>query len=171
MLIVFAAVMTDSVDITDSKEVRKGLLYEDKLTCNADQFCGEVVRIAGLLDIDPDWLMFVFYEESRLRPEVVNKKSGASGLNQLLPGNLRRLGIEPEDYRKLSATEQLEYVYNYLKPFSGRMHSVTDLYDVNYLPIFLGKADSFNYTLKDGRVVNAGVWRKKVKDKYKKATL
>ena len=56
--------------------------------------------------------------ESRVDPQARNPNSGAVGLIQFLPSTLARLGWAgtPDDFRALSAEEQLPWVKKFLLP-------------------------------------------------------
>ena len=92
----------------------------------------KVRRIAKKLHIPPEWLMAVMYSESRLNPDAVNLKgSGATGLIQFMPTTADDFGITIKQLKKLTPTEQLDYVYEYLhrvrikyRPYEN----ITDLY-------------------------------------------
>ncbi len=92
----------------------------------------KVRRIAKKLRVPPEWLMAVMYSESRLNPDAVNLKgSGATGLIQFMPTTVGDFGITIKQLKKLTPTEQLDYVYEYLhrvrikyRPYEN----ITDLY-------------------------------------------
>ena len=111
--------------------------------------------IATKLLINPNWLMMVMYFESKLNAQAVNKQPGDSenplerlskravGLIQFMPETARALGTSSEALYKMSAIEQLHYVYGYFKPYTGRIKSFFDLYLITFFPIALGKPDDF----------------------------
>jgi hypothetical protein len=65
-------------------------------------------------DLDPAKIRRIIGPESGGDPKAVSTE-GASGVLQIMPSNLRAMGIDPEKYRKLSATEQLPAVVQFLK--------------------------------------------------------
>lgn len=71
----------------------------------------EQLKAAGL---DPAKLRRVIGPESGGDPKATSSE-GASGTMQIMPDNLKAMGIEPEDFKKLSASEQMAYNIRYLK--------------------------------------------------------
>jgi hypothetical protein len=65
-------------------------------------------------DLDPEKIRRIIGPESGGDPKAVSTE-GASGVLQIMPSNLRKMGIDPEKYRKLSAAEQLPAVMQFLK--------------------------------------------------------
>lgn len=80
-----------------------------------------------------------------LNPSIVNP-IGAVGLIQFMPNVARRLGTSSEELRKMTATEQLDWVYEYFKinklpPGS----SASDIYLMTFMPAVVrhNKPDNF----------------------------
>jgi hypothetical protein len=65
-------------------------------------------------DLDPDKLAPIIRGESGGKAGAVSTE-GARGVMQIMPDNLRAMGIDPEAYGKLSAVEQLPAVFQFLK--------------------------------------------------------
>lgn len=65
-------------------------------------------------DLDPDKIAPLVRHESGGKANA-QSSAGASGVLQIMPDNLRKMGIEPEEFRKLSATEQLPYVIQFFQ--------------------------------------------------------
>jgi hypothetical protein len=65
-------------------------------------------------DLDSDKLGRVIGHESKGDPTATSV-AGASGTMQIMPENLRAMGIEPEEFKKLSPAEQMPYNIRYLK--------------------------------------------------------
>lgn len=103
------------------------------------QFNREVKHIAYLLGTDPNWLMLVMWFESRLNPAAVNTRSGATGLIQFLPSTAAGLGTTTEDLKQMSGSQQLEYVYKYLKRYKGKLNTLSDVYLTVFYPYAVGK--------------------------------
>lgn len=76
-----------------------------------DKALDEGARAAG---VDPEKIRPLIRHESGGDPAAVSSE-GASGVLQIMPSNLRAMGIEPEAFRKLSATEQVPYVVRFFK--------------------------------------------------------
>lgn len=106
-------------------------------------FASEVKRIAGLLKINPEWLMLVMKAESGVRASAVNSVSGATGLIQFMPDTARAMGTTVDALRNMGHVEQLQYVYRYYKPWAGKMRSYYDVYAVTFFPAAVGKADAW----------------------------
>lgn len=91
-----------------------------------------VRRVAGQLEIPASWLMSVIYAESAFKPSILNRQgSGAVGLIQFMPATAADLGVSVERLKRMSAVQQMEYVYKYLHKVQnryGQFESLTDLY-------------------------------------------
>ena len=119
------------------------MVYENLVTQNKAAFLAKVTEIAAKLKIQPDWLMIVMKMESGINHQAVNPIGGATGLIQFMPATARGLGTSTEALKAMSNVQQIEYVYKYFAPYSGRLKSVTDLYTVTFFPVALGKPDSY----------------------------
>jgi len=104
-----------------------------------------LVQMAERLGADPNWFAAVMANESArtFSPSVRNPMGGATGLIQFMPATAKRLGTTTDELAAMTATRQLEYVEKYYKPFAGRMHSVTDVYMVTFMPGFVGQPPDF----------------------------
>lgn len=78
-------------------------------------------------DLDPEKIRRIIGPESGGDPKAVSS-AGASGVLQIMPDHLRRMGIEPEEFRKLSATEQLPYVVKFFQSQGITSESSADDY-------------------------------------------
>ena len=103
-----------------------------------EDFVNAVNYYSELLDIEPIWLLGVMYFESRLNPAAVNPVSGATGLIQFMPDTAKQLGTTTEQLKAMNAYEQMTYVYKYLRPYAGRMHSLVDVYFAVFFPAAIG---------------------------------
>lgn len=110
---------------------------------DADTFMSKLKQICQNLGIQESWLLVVMYKECRLDPKAIAKSTGASGLIQFMPSTATGLGTSVEAIRQMSATDQLDYVEKYLKRWSGKMNSVTDVYMSVFYPVAVNKDDSF----------------------------
>ena len=119
------------------------LVYISRVLTNQLPFSEKVRYISDLLGIDPNWLMWVMNFESSLNPRAVNPDGGATGLIQFYPSTARSLGTTTADLLQMSNVEQLDYVYDYLKPHSGRMNSMIDVYFAVFFPVAMNKADDY----------------------------
>lgn len=99
-------------------------------------------KVADKLGIDSNSIMAVIKHESKGNPAAVNPYSGATGLIQFMPDTARRLGTSVEELKKMSAVDQLDYVYKYYKMVGVRPGmDAGDLYVATFMPAALGKGD------------------------------
>jgi len=126
------------------------MIFEEYVKENKEEFIEKVIKISNELGIDPNWLMFVMWFESRLKANAINPKSMAVGLIQFMPSTAKALGTSTDGLLKMSKIEQLDYVYKYLKPYKGRMKSWIDVYLAVFYPAAIGKGD--NYVIKSDLV-------------------
>lgn len=116
------------------------LVFSTKVTL---PFSEKVRYLSDLLGIDPNWLMWVMFFESSLNHRAQNAATGATGLIQFMPSTARSLGTTTADLLQMSAVEQLDYVYAYLKPYRGRMNSMIDVYFAVFFPVAMNKPDEW----------------------------
>lgn len=126
------------------------LIFEDKVNSNRAEFLAKVRNVASRLGIDPNWLMAAMYFESGLNPKAVNPYTQATGLIQFMPSTARSLGINQAALLAMNNVAQLEYVYQYLKPYRNRFKSFIDLYLSIFFPLAIGKPD--NWVLQTSRL-------------------
>lgn len=126
------------------------LLFEERYKgSDRQEFLDKVNKYSYRLGIDPNWLMYVMYHESGLNPrsqatyyKFIGCGGGyAGGLIGFTPCTQKGLGFTgtPDDFVKLSGSEQMEYVYKLYKPYSGRINNYADLALVTAFPVALGK--------------------------------
>lgn len=124
-------------------------------------FKERVLWIADTLEVNPDYLMACIAWESgeTFSANIKNKAgSGATGLIQFMPTTARGLGTTTTELAKMSAEDQLNYVYKYFRPFKGRLNNLGDVYMAILWPRGVGKPDS--YVVFDGGIAyrqNAGL--------------
>ena len=107
------------------------------------EFCAKLKEICSKLAINPEWLLAVMYIESRINPKAVNKYTGATGLIQFMPTTANSLGTTTAELLSMNAVGQLDYVYLYLKPYAGKMHSLMDVYFAIFFPAAIGKSPDY----------------------------
>ena len=119
--------------------------FEEYIKENKEAFVSKVKQICDILNIEEDWLMFVMYFESAksFRANKVNPVSGATGLIQLMPATARALGTTTSALAKMTNVQQLDYVYQYLKPYRLKMNSWIDVYLAVFYPKAMNKGDNF----------------------------
>lgn len=118
------------------------LIYENDIKDNKVLFISTLREIARKLQINPNWLMFVFKKESNLNPKAQNSIK-ATGLNQMLPKTLKQWNLTPEMFKNMNSIEQLDYVYLFFKKGTGKFKSIYDLYLYNFYPYAVGKPLSY----------------------------
>ena len=119
------------------------------------EFVNKVVAISERLGIeDPSDLMSCMAWESgeTFSPSVLNGAgSKAVGLIQFMPSTAKGLGTSSEALSKMTAIEQLDYVYKYFLPYKGRLKNLGDIYMAILWPAGIGKKDDYVLWTKDKR--------------------
>ena len=112
------------------------------------EFKSKVIEISNKLGMDPDDLMAIMAFESGFDPFRSNKTSGATGLIQFMDFTAKDLGTTLEELAKMSAVDQLDYVYEYLKDYTGKMDDIGNAYMAVFMPIGIGKSGDFALGIK-----------------------
>lgn len=102
--------------------------------------------IADELGLNPDDLMSCIAWESgeSFAPDVKNAAgSGATGLIQFMPSTAVGMGTTTSRLARMTAEDQLNYVYKYFLPFKGRLHNLGDIYMAILWPKGVGKPDGY----------------------------
>jgi hypothetical protein len=106
-------------------------------------------RMARSVGADPLDMAKVAFAETGMNPRAVDSRSNAGGLIGFMPQILTGLGWTgtPEEFRQLSATQQVPYVERYYRPYAGYLRNEGLVYTANFLPSRLPRAatsdDSF----------------------------
>lgn len=129
------------------------LLFETNPFVNA-AFYTKVNDISKKLGINPNWLLWVMNNESGLNPQAQNKKflvhgQPATGLIQFIDTTATGLGTSIPALLKMNSVDQLDYVYKYFKPYTGKIKSIFDLYLVTFFPVAIGKPDNWVFEAKN----------------------
>lgn len=69
--------------------------------------------------------------------------SGATGLIQFMPSTAKTLGTTTDALAKLSAEDQLNYVWKYFAPWKGKLKTLSDLYMAILWPKAVGKPEHY----------------------------
>lgn len=125
-----------NMDVLGKKEIYKNII-------NPEEFIIKLNEISKRLQISPKWLEIVLWKESKFNPKAINKDTGASGLLQFMPTTAQGLGTSVEEIRNMSGIEQLDIVYKYFKRYTGKIHSLQDLYLITFFPAAMGKDDDY----------------------------
>ncbi|MBP2643774.1 MAG: putative peptidoglycan binding domain protein [Firmicutes bacterium] len=113
--------------------------------CVTPEFKAKVLVISNKLQMNPDDLMAIMAFESGFDPAQPNRAgSGAVGLIQFMPDTARGLGTSTDALAKMSALEQLDYVYAYLEPYAGQIHDIYDAYMAVLWPAAIGKPSDWH---------------------------
>lgn len=106
-------------------------------------FNRKLEKIAKELGVRKEDLIAIFKQESGLDHTAVNKMSGATGLIQFMPDTAASLGTTTAELRKMSAVQQLDYVYMYFKKVGVRPGmKLGDLYMAVFMPKYVGSPDN-----------------------------
>jgi len=126
------------------------IIYLEKIA-SSDRVAFEkkIKDISAKLQVNPNWLMVVMNSESGLKPSAYNPTGGATGLIQFMPSTAKSLGTTTDALKKMKASEQLDYVYKYFKPYSGKFKGAYDIYLVTFFPLAVGKPDSWVFEAKN----------------------
>lgn len=120
------------------------LIYIERIpVAERPGFANRLTQVSAILKTQPNWLLQVFHAESGVNAQAVNKQTGASGLIQFMPATAKALGTTVEAIRKMTATQQLEWVLKYFAPYAGRLNSYFDVYLVVFFPAAIGKGDAW----------------------------
>jgi hypothetical protein len=107
-------------------------------------FNKKLEKVAAQLGVRSSDLIAVMKQESGVKPDAVNKQSGATGLIQFMPKTAAALGTTTADLVKMTAVEQLDYVYKYFKMVGVQPGmDLGDLYMAVFMPAHIGKPDNF----------------------------
>lgn len=121
-------------------------------------FVLKVKRISKALGINPSWLMWVMSRESGLNPQAQNSIAPYPvGLIQFVPETARNLGTSRAALLKMSAYQQLDFVYKYyLTNFKifGQARSLAQLYLINFYPAALKHYHNDRYVFGSERGLN-----------------
>lgn len=106
-------------------------------------FYHKLISISSELGMKPEDILAIMPSESGMNP-AAGRGNSAAGLIQFMPQTLKNMGYKgsQDDFRKTSATDQLDYVKRYIqsnmslnggKPFT----SASQLYVANFFPLAL----------------------------------
>ena len=122
------------------------MIYQENVPSSyRSAFLAKVQEISQKLGINPNWLMAIMNWESArtFSPSVKNPYSNATGLIQFMPDTARELGTSIEQLAKMSAVEQLDWVYKYYVRYRSKLKSYTDLYLTTFYPAAVGKPSGY----------------------------
>lgn len=128
LLIVTALTQSNAIEVTIYKRPIQKIKFNNKEIIKTKHYNDFIIK-AEKYNIDPKLLMSICYVESNFKPDVVNKKSGASGMCQLLP-----------KYHKidnyLDANSNIDRASEYLSELTdlcnGNNYCIINSYNVGY---------------------------------------
>ena len=130
-------------DVLSKPNVRSSAANIDTTVIQDPDFNKKLNNIATQLGVKSSDLLAIMKQESGVDPQAVNKMSGATGLIQFMPDTARGLGTTVEDLRKMTAVEQLDYVYKYFKSVGVKPGmELGDLYMAVFMPKYVGYDDA-----------------------------
>lgn len=121
------------------------LIFENKVpAAYRIDFINKVNEVATRLGINPNWLMAIIHWESAgtFSPSITNS-IGATGLIQFMPQTAIGLGTTTAALRKMTAVQQLDWVYKYYAPYKSKIKGYVDMYLATLFPLALGKPFDF----------------------------
>jgi len=131
-------------DVARNTASGRGPSAEDLAAIQSPEFNEKLNKIGQKLQVDPKDLMRIMRFETggKMSPSTNNGISDAVGLIQFMPKTARDLGTTTEKLAKMSAVEQLDYVYRFykrngVKPGMG----VGDLYMLTFMPLYVNEKD------------------------------
>ena len=105
-------------------------------------FVPNLYAVAAQLNSEPLNLAMSLYMESNIKASIQNLQGlPYYGINQMSAANLHAMGITPEEYLKLPASQQLcHYVFPFWKSIMAQHHlsqlSARDIEWLNYVPAY-----------------------------------
>lgn len=109
-------------------------------------FKARVLWIADSLGCNPSDLMacMAWEDAETFKSDTRNAAgSGAVGLIQFMPKTAIGLGTTTAKLAAMTPEDQLRYVYEYFKPYAGRLHNLGDVYMAILWPKGVGQPDSY----------------------------
>jgi hypothetical protein len=134
---------SSSEDASDALHARRPIAWGSKVS---QTFRDRVWWIADTLGVDPDYLMACMAWESgeSFSPSKKNMAgSGATGLIQFMPSTAVGLGTSTNKLAKMTAEDQLNYVYLYFRPYANKLTNLGDVYMAILWPKGVGKDDTY----------------------------
>jgi len=122
--------------------------FDKYITTNKSQFLSKLDIIAEKLQTKPIWLKAIMFLESGLNPKAINYQDGVAYAGGLIQWIRSTASSKPfyttiDKIVSMSNVEQLDLVYLYYKPFTGRLNSFFDFYMATFLPVGVGKPDNW----------------------------
>lgn len=135
---------TDTSNFSYDAEALKNK-WQKKKPNLSQAFFNKVVQVSKRINCDPNDLICLMNSESGIKPNAVNKTSGATGLIQFMPATAKGLGTTCSALKNMSAEEQMVYVEKYLTDTKKRVGlgnqkiGAGTLYTLVFLPARAGR--------------------------------
>ena len=151
--------MTNTGTITPTSNPSYGNTPNVKLDQN---FLNKTKDISQRIGCDYKDLLAVMNSESGLKSNAKNPKGRATGLIQFMPATAKMLGTTTDELRKMSPTQQLDYVEKFFLQvkktygFEGKKLSGADLYALVFMParanreVLTSATDGKTYSMNKG---------------------
>jgi hypothetical protein len=116
----------------------------------------KVRNIAANIGASPSHLMacMAFETGRSFAPWCRNPGSSATGLIQFMESTAQGLGTSTAALAGMTVLQQLDYVWEYFKPYRGRLGALADVYMAILYPAAVGQADDYP-VFKDGSAAYA----------------
>jgi LysM repeat protein len=102
-------------------------------------FLEKLQKVASALGVKTGVLSGIINHESHYKHHIPNPKSGAVGLIQFTHKTAKDLGTTTQQLSKMSATQQLDYVYQFYKSVGAKPGmDIGDLYMLTFIPTYAG---------------------------------
>lgn len=128
--------------------------YADIAELQSPDFNTKLEKISNALGVKSSDLRAIMRQESGSKgAQAYNKTSRATGLIQFMPKTAKSLGTSVEELYKMTAVEQLDYVYKYFK--SVNVQPGTDLgglYMAVFYPKYMHKPDNHVISVRGNKV-------------------
>jgi peptidoglycan hydrolase-like protein with peptidoglycan-binding domain len=132
----------------------KGKKSASKIDTSAIQdpdFNAKLEKIANELGVESSTLLAIIKHESRGNPQAEDPKHVSIGLIGFTGPTAAQLGTSKDELRKMTAVEQLDYVYKFYKMVGVKPGmSRGDIYMLTFMPAFVKSSDDVVLGRKNG---------------------
>ncbi len=126
----------------DVKKIASPTANVDVSAIQDTDFKRKLQKVADALGVKANDMLAIMKAESGVSPSKTNANGGATGLIQFMPQTARSLGTTTDELRRMSAVDQLDYVYKYYKKVGVKPGmDAGDLYMATFYPALMGKPD------------------------------
>lgn len=129
-----------------AKTMTTSLIWSSKVS---KEFCRKVQEMADKLQMPPEganWFMACMaFETGETFSPTIKNGAGAPyyGIIQFGKAAATDAGTTIEALLKMTAEQQLEYVYRFFKPYTGKLKTLSDIYMRILLPVAVGKPEDY----------------------------